>query len=141
MVYAGIVLILFCLLFANFIWNRYSSNNKFLKKRLPLKDYEFYELYLQIKCKSILSIAKVITARDYVADYLGLPKKKIFPEDDLNLLGPAPGWDFDAEIYYLLDDIERASIKKGIPVNASNLKNLADIIDVLYDVEILSGSV
>jgi len=52
MEYIGIVVFVGIIVFANFICNRYSINRKVFKKRLPLKEDEFYKLYLKIKHKS-----------------------------------------------------------------------------------------
>lgn len=108
---------------AVFFWYFFSikyKRNRF-KHRDDIDANLFYQLFLDEKEDSALTLPQVIEAACVIANHLHLSWKKLRPKDSLYMLGPAYGWEYDDE----LEDF-----MQSFPL-LTEQSNLADLIEII----------
>jgi len=102
--------------------------------RNELSDRNFYEKFVEIKGNAF-SMREIIMAREKIASKIGIPKLLLKPDDSVEILGPAKGWEYDDELYCHLNVLYKHCKKKKIEIKQCNC--LADIIELSLRADIM----
>jgi len=119
------------------VWFWYYESLRLKRKKFAgrneLSDSDFYEKFVEIK-GNISSMCEIIMARERIASEIGIPKLLLRPDDSVELLGPAKGWEYDDELYCFLNVLYEHCKKDKIEIKQCNC--LADIIELSLRVDI-----